>query len=46
MKRIALTSSSSVSFLSFANPENGDPNAGMLILLSYFFSGFRPTASS
>jgi len=23
-----------------ANPENGDPNAGMFILLSYCFSGF------
>src|SRR5450830_1127017 len=46
MKRIALTSSSSVSFLSFANPEKGDPNPGMFILLCYFFSGFRPTASS
>src|SRR5665811_157906 len=46
MKRIALTSSSSVSFLSFANPEKGDPNSGMFILLCYFFSGFRPTASS
>jgi hypothetical protein len=33
-----------VSFLSFANPEKGDPNSGMFILLSYFFSGFRPTA--
>ena len=33
MKRIALTSSSSVSFLSFANPEKGDPNSGMFILL-------------
>src|SRR5450759_3326709 len=43
MKRIALTSSSCVSFLSFANPEKGDPNPGMFILLSYFFSGFRPT---
>src|ERR1035437_8616768 len=39
-------SSSSVSFLSFANPEKGDPNSGMFILLSYFISGFRPTASS
>src|ERR1035437_301749 len=35
MKRIALTSSVSVSFLSFANPEKGDPNSGMFILLSY-----------
>jgi hypothetical protein len=25
----------------FANPEKGDPNSGMFILLSYFFSGFR-----
>src|SRR5450759_5653886 len=46
MKRMALTSSSLLSFLSFANPEKGDPNAGMFILLCYFFSGFRPTASS
>jgi len=37
MKRIALTSSSSVSFLSFANPEKGDPNSGMVILLYYYF---------
>src|ERR1035437_4680342 len=29
MKRIARTSSSSVSFLSFFNPEKGDPNCGM-----------------
>jgi hypothetical protein len=46
MKRIARTSSSSVSFLSFANPEKGDPNLGMFMLLSYFFFGFRPTASN
>src|ERR1039458_8265049 len=46
MNRIALTSSSCVSFLSFANPEKGDPNPGMFILLSYLFSGFRLTASS
>src|SRR5450756_795589 len=46
MKRMALTSSLSVSFLSFANPEKGDPNVGMLILLGYLISGFRPTASS
>src|SRR5450830_1626181 len=39
-------SSSSLSFLSFANPEKGDPNSGMFILLSYFISGFRPTTSS
>src|SRR5665647_2016547 len=39
-------SSSSVSFLSFANPEKGDPNSGIFILLSYFISGFRPTTSS
>jgi hypothetical protein len=44
MKRIGLTNSSCVSFLSFANPEKGDPNPGMSILLSYFFSSFRPTA--
>src|ERR1035437_3604781 len=43
---MALTSSSSVSFLSFANPEKGDPNAGIFILLGYLISGFRPTASS
>jgi hypothetical protein len=41
MKRMALTSSSSASFLPFANPEKGDPNAGMSILLSYFFPSFR-----
>jgi len=41
----SLTSSSSVSFLLFANPEKGDPNPGMFMLLSYFFSGFRPTAT-
>src|SRR5450830_2046200 len=46
MKRMALTSSSSVSLLSFANPEKGDPNAGIFILLGYLISGFRPTASS
>jgi hypothetical protein len=46
MKRIALTSSACVSFLLFAKPENGDPNTGMVILLLYFSSGFRLTASS
>jgi hypothetical protein len=35
-----------VSFLSLANPEKGDPNPGMFILLSYFVWGFRPTASN
>jgi len=30
-----------VSFLSFANPEKGDPKSGMFILLSYFLPGFR-----
>jgi len=35
-----------VSFLSFANPENGDPNTGMPVLLSCFHSGFRPTLGS
>ena len=34
MNRMALTSSSSVSFLSFANPEKGDPNSGMFRFLS------------
>jgi len=43
-KRIALMSSSSVSFLLFANPEMGDPNTGMIILLSGFFFEFRPTS--
>ena len=33
MKRMALMSSSFVSFLSFAIPEKGVPNSGMLILL-------------
>jgi hypothetical protein len=33
IKRIDLTSSASVSFLSFANPEKGDPNSGIFILL-------------
>jgi hypothetical protein len=32
VKRIALISSSSVSFLIFADPEKGDPNVGMFIL--------------
>jgi hypothetical protein len=36
-------STSKASFLPFANPEKGDPNPGIFILLSYFFSGFRPT---
>jgi hypothetical protein len=42
-KRIALMSSSSVSFLSFANPEKGDPNTGMIILLSCFCLEFHPS---
>jgi len=33
MKRIALTSSDSESFLLFANPEKGDPNVGILFSL-------------
>lgn len=33
MKRMALTSSSGVSFLSLASPEKGDPKLGMLIFL-------------
>jgi hypothetical protein len=37
MNRIALISSSFVSFLSFANPEKGVPNSGISILLSYLF---------
>jgi len=41
MKRIALTSSSSVSFLSFFSPEKGDPNCGMPFS---FLSSFRVSA--
>jgi hypothetical protein len=44
MKRIALTSSPSASFLLFANPEKGDPKTGTFIFLSYFISSFRLTA--
>jgi len=33
-----------VSFLLFANPEKGDPNTGMIVLLSGFFFKFRPTS--
>ena len=32
---MALTSSSAVSFLMFANPEKGDPNSGISIALSF-----------
>jgi len=44
MKRIALMSSSFVSILSFANPEKGDPNSGMFILLYYILLGSCPIA--
>jgi hypothetical protein len=39
MNRIALISSSLVSFLSFASPEKGVPNSGMSVLLYEFFRG-------
>jgi hypothetical protein len=42
---MALISSSAVSFLLFANPEKGDPNTGMMILLSCFFLEFHPPVS-
>jgi hypothetical protein len=42
MKRIARMSSSFVSFLWFANPEKGDPNSGMTVLLSECSSDFLP----
>jgi hypothetical protein len=44
MNRIDLMSSSFLSFLLCANPEKGDPNSGMNILLSWFLSDFLPNA--